>query len=547
MPEALTYAAGIATQQPRVLKAVDRFILTSEGSRRVLGELGLDLDAYDVIPNFLPAAAFAQRSAARAMASTRSTPGGWRRRRGSTPRSRLPGAAACRWRSPARGRTSRACGGSRRRQTRRSASWASWSSEALAKARAGAAVAVMPSRWHEPHPYAVSEAMAAGLPVLASRVGGLPEMVGEGATVDAGDPEAWADGLSELWRDPELRRRRGRRGPGSRPRAFLAGRLLRAADGQLPGGAAVNAEIPTRELLGVKFALTDYDGALRRIEEMVAGTERGYLCLTSVHGLMERDRDIELASVLNAATLNLPDGMPVVWALNLLSGGRPLQDRVYGPTLMERACERAAGSGTPIYLYGGHDEAALRELKTGLRRRSPGIEIAGAWSPPHRELTDDEEAELARRIDDSGAKIVWCGISTPRQEKWLARMRPLLAAPVMASVGAAFDFLAGRASQAPGWMQRRGLEWAYRFGPRAAPARAPLSALQPRLRRRGGAPVQARASGFRGTPWVESRPWLAPFVRPQQGRPTPTSGSRSPPTTSPTRSSRSSSRRSTRS
>ncbi|MGH2981231.1 MAG: WecB/TagA/CpsF family glycosyltransferase [Solirubrobacterales bacterium] len=227
--------------------------------------------------------------------------------------------------------------------------------------------------------------------------------------------------------------------------------------------AAPSPDAATRELLGVRFALTDYAGALRRIEEMVGGGDRGYLCLTSVHGLMESRRDLELAAVLNGATLNLPDGMPIVWALNLLGDGKPLHDRVYGPTLMERACEQAAASGTPIYLYGGHDEGALRELKTGLRRRAAAIEIAGDWSPPHRELTDDEERELAQRIDDSGAEIVWCGISTPRQEKWLARMRPLVKAPALASVGAAFDFLAGRASQAPGWMQRRGLEWAYRL------------------------------------------------------------------------------------
>jgi N-acetylglucosaminyldiphosphoundecaprenol N-acetyl-beta-D-mannosaminyltransferase len=221
--------------------------------------------------------------------------------------------------------------------------------------------------------------------------------------------------------------------------------------------------VSTRELLGIDFALTDYEGALARVEQMVDGGERGYLCLTSVHGLMESHRDPELAAALNGATLNLPDGMPVVWALNLLSVGMPLHDRVYGPTLMERACERAAEGGVPIYLYGGHDEGALRELKTGLRRRAPAIEIAGDWSPPHRDLTAEEEREVAARIDDSGAKVVWCGISTPRQERWVARMRELVEAPLLVSVGAAFDFLAGRASQAPSWMQRRGLEWAYRL------------------------------------------------------------------------------------
>jgi N-acetylglucosaminyldiphosphoundecaprenol N-acetyl-beta-D-mannosaminyltransferase len=223
-------------------------------------------------------------------------------------------------------------------------------------------------------------------------------------------------------------------------------------------------EIPTRELLGVEFALADYEGALGRIAAAIAAGERIYACCTSVHGLMTAQRDPELADALAGADLNLPDGMPVVWALNLLSEGRPLRDRVYGPRLMELACERAAAAGWPVYLYGGHDEGALRELKTGLRRRAPALKIAGAWSPPHRELTAAEDDEVAARIDDSAAQVVWCGISTPRQEKWVARMRPRLAAPVLASVGAAFDFLAGRASQAPRWMQGRGLEWAYRLG-----------------------------------------------------------------------------------
>jgi N-acetylglucosaminyldiphosphoundecaprenol N-acetyl-beta-D-mannosaminyltransferase len=222
-------------------------------------------------------------------------------------------------------------------------------------------------------------------------------------------------------------------------------------------------EATTRELLGVRFALTDYEGALARIDEIVAGRDESYVCCTSVHGLMASRRDRELAAALNGAALNLPDGMPIVWALNLLGEGRALQDRVYGPTLMEMACERAAAAGHRIYLYGGHDEGALRELKTALRRRSPAIEIAGDWSPPHRDLSSNEEHELARRIEASGADIVWCGISTPRQEKWMLRMRPLLSAPVLISVGAAFDFLAGRVSQAPSWMQRRGLEWAYRL------------------------------------------------------------------------------------
>jgi len=208
VPEALTYAAGIAAQQPRILGAVDRFILTSEGSRRVLGELGLALEAYDVIPNYLPAAAFAQRSAAQEgkyalYAGRLAEEKGIDTAIEAARRSAVP--------------LSIAGEGPDEPRLRRIASQADaevrflgqLDTAALAKARSGAAVAMMPSRWHEPHPYAVSEAMAAGVPVLASRVGGLAEMVGEGATLDPADPEAWADALGELWRDPDLRRRRG--------------------------------------------------------------------------------------------------------------------------------------------------------------------------------------------------------------------------------------------------------------------------------------------------------------------------------------------------
>jgi N-acetylglucosaminyldiphosphoundecaprenol N-acetyl-beta-D-mannosaminyltransferase len=222
--------------------------------------------------------------------------------------------------------------------------------------------------------------------------------------------------------------------------------------------------IAQRPVLGVPISLTDYAGAVARMADMIRTGERGYFCFTSVHGLMESTRDPALRDVLAGATLNLPDGMPVVWAANLLAGQRVLHDRVYGPTFMERACAWAAETRAPIFLYGGFDDAALDQLRQGLRRRFPAIEIAGGWNPPFRDLTEDETADVTRRIDDSGAQIVWCGISTPRQEKWVARMRPLLKAPVLCSVGAAFDFLAGRVSQAPPWMQKRGLEWAYRLG-----------------------------------------------------------------------------------
>ncbi len=169
----------------------------------------------------------------------------------------------------------------------------------------------------------------------------------------------------------------------------------------------------------------------------------------------------------------VPDGMPVVWALRAL--GEEIHDRVYGPTLMELCCARLANRGRRVWLYGGKDDQVQAALRSELERRFPGLTVAGGWVPPFRDLSDVELGEVAERIDADEPDVVWIGISTPRQEKLMARIRPRLYAPVMISVGAAFDFIPGLVSQAPGWMQERGLEWLYRasreprrLGPRYA-------------------------------------------------------------------------------
>ena len=136
---------------------------------------------------------------------------------------------------------------------------------------------------------------------------------------------------------------------------------------------------------------------------------------------------------------------------------------MYGPDLMAAFCARAAERDVPIYLYGGRTPEALALLQARLRERFPGLRIAGAYSPPFRELSAAEEDEVVSRIDGSGAAVVWVGTGQPKQEKWMYRMRPRLAAPLLVGVGAAFDFHAGLVSQAPRWMQRAGLEWAYRL------------------------------------------------------------------------------------
>jgi N-acetylglucosaminyldiphosphoundecaprenol N-acetyl-beta-D-mannosaminyltransferase len=217
----------------------------------------------------------------------------------------------------------------------------------------------------------------------------------------------------------------------------------------------------TVPILGVPLALTDYDRVLAWIDEMVARRERGYVCVANVHTVMAFSEDPALHDAVLGSSLNLPDGQPLVWAVNAL--GYHLASRVYGPELMLRACARAASTGHRLYLYGGHNQGALVELALNLRRRYPGVRIVGGYSPPHRAVREDESAAVAAEINRSGADVVWVGIGVPKQEKWMAEMRDAIEAPVLVGVGAAFDFHAGRVPQAPNWMQEAGLEWAYRL------------------------------------------------------------------------------------
>jgi N-acetylglucosaminyldiphosphoundecaprenol N-acetyl-beta-D-mannosaminyltransferase len=185
------------------------------------------------------------------------------------------------------------------------------------------------------------------------------------------------------------------------------------------------------------------------------------VCVAAVHTVMACAEDPELRAAVLGATFTVPDGQPLVWALNAL--GHPLEDRVYGPELMDRACARAARSGLRFYLYGGRNHGALAELARRLRLRHPGLKIVGGQCPPFRALTDAEEQAVADDINRSRADVVWVGIGVPKQEKWMARMRDRLDSPVLVGVGAAFDFHAGLVPQAPDALQRLGLEWAFRL------------------------------------------------------------------------------------
>jgi N-acetylglucosaminyldiphosphoundecaprenol N-acetyl-beta-D-mannosaminyltransferase len=217
----------------------------------------------------------------------------------------------------------------------------------------------------------------------------------------------------------------------------------------------------TVSVLNVPLALTDYSRTLDWIDATVAARWPGYICVCNVHTVMASGEDSELRAALMGSSFNVPDGQPLVWAINSL--GHSLAGRVYGPELMARACAHASVRGQRFYLYGGRNQGALVQLALNLRQRYPGVRIVGGYSPPHRELTEEEQNAVADEINRSSADVVWVGIGVPKQEKWMARMRPRLEAPILVGVGAAFDFHAGLVPQAPNWLQEAGLEWAYRL------------------------------------------------------------------------------------
>jgi N-acetylglucosaminyldiphosphoundecaprenol N-acetyl-beta-D-mannosaminyltransferase len=229
-----------------------------------------------------------------------------------------------------------------------------------------------------------------------------------------------------------------------------------------PGApAAEEAARPgTAEVLGVPLALTDYARTMDWIDGVVAAGGRGWLSAAAVHLVMVAQEDAETRAAIGDASLIVPDGQPLVWALRALGHEA---SRVYGPDLMAKYCARSASTGTRMYLYGGRNQGALVELALRLRRAHPGLQIVGGYSPPYRPLTADEQQWVVDDVNRSGADVVWVGIGQPKQEIWMRDMRDRLDAPMLVGVGAAFDFHAGLVPQAPNWMQAVGLEWVFRL------------------------------------------------------------------------------------
>lgn len=213
-------------------------------------------------------------------------------------------------------------------------------------------------------------------------------------------------------------------------------------------------------VLGVEVDALDYEAATERILTAALAQQSLAVTALAVHGVMTGVLDPEQKYRLNSLDLVVPDGQPVRWALNWLHKAA-LPDRVYGPTLMLKVCDLAAQRRLPIYLYGSTPDV-LDALEANLIQRFPQLQIAGTQPSRFRQVTAEEQQEIAKDIQRSGAAIVLVGLGCPRQEVWVYENRDLIGLPCLA-VGAAFDFHAGLLPQAPYWMQKRGLEWLFRM------------------------------------------------------------------------------------
>jgi N-acetylglucosaminyldiphosphoundecaprenol N-acetyl-beta-D-mannosaminyltransferase len=226
------------------------------------------------------------------------------------------------------------------------------------------------------------------------------------------------------------------------------------ADGDADSGVAGSLAV-----LGLPVALTSWRQATSRIEHWAAAKDPRIVCICNAHSVVTATRNPHFRRVIIDADMATPDGAPVAWLMRRL--GARGQDRIDGPGLMWRLCGQAAQNGLPVFLYGGR-QSTLDLLVARLESAHPGLIIAGAESPPFRDLTPDEDAAVVQRIAESEAGLVFVSLGCPKQELWMDDHRDSLSA-VLIGVGAAFEYHAGTLRRAPVWMQRHGLEWAFRL------------------------------------------------------------------------------------
>jgi N-acetylglucosaminyldiphosphoundecaprenol N-acetyl-beta-D-mannosaminyltransferase len=213
-------------------------------------------------------------------------------------------------------------------------------------------------------------------------------------------------------------------------------------------------------VLGIGVHAVDMEQAVARIRDELEGDQKGYVCLAGVHGIMEARRHADLRSILANAVLVAPDGMPTVW-MGHLQGLSKMQ-RVFGPDLMLEVVGRRELSHYKHFLCGGAPGVA-EELRNEMLRRFPWASIAGTYTPPFRPMTPEEEDQLATQVRLLRPDIIWVGLSTPKQDRFMVRYLPRLDTKLMIGVGAAFLFHTGAIQDSPAWVKRAGLQWLHRL------------------------------------------------------------------------------------
>jgi N-acetylglucosaminyldiphosphoundecaprenol N-acetyl-beta-D-mannosaminyltransferase len=199
---------------------------------------------------------------------------------------------------------------------------------------------------------------------------------------------------------------------------------------------------------------------LQIIAAWISKREPNYVCVTPAHAIMDYRRDPSLMKIVNQSGLTTPDGMSIVWILRKM--GFSQVERVYGPDLLLEVCEQGLLHHWRHFFYGGAPDVA-KQLTKRLQTNYPGLIVSGTFSPPFRDLTHQEEVEVTKLIQNAKPDIVWVGLSSPKQERWMFDHIHHLNVPVLVGIGAAFDFHSGRKPQAPKWIQKAGLEWIFRL------------------------------------------------------------------------------------
>lgn len=217
---------------------------------------------------------------------------------------------------------------------------------------------------------------------------------------------------------------------------------------------------PRCNVLGVRVSAVNMAEAVAIADAHIGKGGKGYICVTGVHGVMEAQSDPGLLDILNRSLITTPDGMPTVW-VGWAQGHRGM-GRVYGPDFMMEFCARSVARGYRHFLYGGNTGVADR-LARVLQERFPGLQIAGTYTPPFRPLTPAERNALAETVAHVRPHVIWVGLSTPKQERFMAEHIGLFDTNLLVGVGAAFDIHTGGIADAPGWMKQSGLQWLHRL------------------------------------------------------------------------------------